>query len=365
MPTIEELRTLQSKSLEEKVQISLGRIGEWYLRNENKCRVSFSGGKDSTVVSDLCAKWCKIIGQPLLLAYADTGLEYPEIRKHVLEFPKYIEKTYGIECKLDVIRPSMRFDEVIKKYGYPMISKEVSHIVYYAKKSEEKGRKSWATEMINGERMFGSQKSLYNIERYKELANVDFRISDICCAKMKKEPFDKFDKANGRLPITGQMASESRRRTQKWLKNGCNAFDVKHKVSNPISFWTEQDVLLYLKKGNMPIASVYGEIVYRDNDEQCRIEEDGCAICNGTLCTTGCDRTGCVFCGFGLHLEKGETRFERLKRTHPKQYAYCIGGGAYDEDGLWKPDKNGLGFGHVFDVLNEIYGEDFVRYGKE
>lgn len=87
---------------------------------------------------------------------------------------------------------------------------------------------------------------------------------------------------------------------------------------------------------------------------------DDCSQCK--LCTTGCRRTGCVFCGFGAHLEKDETRFQRLKRTHPKLYSYCIYGGAYDSDGIWKPDKNGLGMKHAFDELNKIYGENFIRY---
>ena len=103
--------------------------------------------------------------------------------------------------------------------------------------------------------------------------------------------------------------------------------------------------------------------------------------CN--LKCTGCKRTGCVFCGFGFHAEKkGETRFQRLARTHPRQYEYSIGGGqwvdnpAYDPvapeyDGEWKnwnpkkiwvPSKKGLGMGKVFDMANEIYGKDFYRY---
>lgn len=81
------------------------------------------------------------------------------------------------------------------------------------------------------------------------------------------------------------------------------------------------------------------------------------------LKTTGCHRTGCIYCPFGAHLEKGETRYQRLAKTHPRQYAFCIGGGAYDPaDGLWKPDKDGLGLGHVFDEINKIYGEAFLRY---
>ena len=102
----------------------------------------------------------------------------------------------------------------------------------------------------------------------------------------------------------------------------------------------------YIKENNIPIASVYGDIDYCGTDK---------------LCTTGCARTGCIFCAFGAHLEKGESRFERLKRTHPRQYEYCIGGGEYVND-VWQPNKQGLGMGHVFDELNKIYGDGFIKY---
>lgn len=97
----------------------------------------------------------------------------------------------------------------------------------------------------------------------------------------------------------------------------------------------------------IPIASVYGDIVYKDD---------------GKLYTTGCNRTGCIFCAFGCHLEKEPSRFQRLKQTHPRQYEYCINGGAYGDDGIWKPNSEGLGMGHVFDELNELYGENFIKY---
>ena len=114
-----------------------------------------------------------------------------------------------------------------------------------------------------------------------------------------------------------------------------------------MSFWTEQDVLQYIKQNGIPIASVYGDIVYKDD---------------GKLYTTGCNRTGCIFCAFGCHLEKEPSRFQRLKQTHPRQYEYCINGGAYGDDGIWKPNSEGLGMGHVFDELNKLYGENFVKY---
>ena len=68
-----------------------------------------------------------------------------------------------------------------------------------------------------------------------------------------------------------------------------------------------------------------------------------------------------MFCGFGCHLEK-ESRWLQLKKTHPRQYEYCIGGGEYNGDGIWQPNSKGLGLGHCFDVLNEIYGKGFIKY---
>ena len=126
-----------------------------------------------------------------------------------------------------------------------------------------------------------------------------------------------------------------------------------------MSFWTEQDVLEYIKAEGIAIAPVYGDIVTVDGDG---FEYAQTLLSECKYKTTGCSRTGCIFCGFGAHLDKGESRFQRLKRTHPKQYDYCMGGGAYDTDGLWKPTKEGLGMAHCIDELCKIYGPDFIKY---
>ena len=97
------------------------------------------------------------------------------------------------------------------------------------------------------------------------------------------------------MPITGQMANESRLRTQQWLRNGCNGFDMKSPVSNPMSFWFEQDVLLYIKLHNIKIASVYGDIVNDDGTEfDVEKYKDGGIfdLDRPLLKTTGCSRTG-------------------------------------------------------------------------
>ena len=199
-------------------------------------------------------------------------------------------------------------------------------------------------------------RSMYSQEKYKFLLFSPFEISNQCCNVMKKEPAHKYHKETGRNPITGQMASESRLRTQKWMQNGCNGYDLKIPTSNPMAFWTEQDVLLYIKENNIQICEVYGEIV---EDTSGTNEVEGQLTISDIdgfedmelfdakrlpLKTTGCSRTGCMFCGFGCHLEKdGEGRFERMKETHPKQYDYIM-----------RPkEQGGLNYKEVIDWINE------------
>lgn len=105
------------------------------------CYVSFSGGKDSTVLADLTARFCKEYGYKLILLFINTGLEYPEIQKHVKEFHKYLENKYEMEIELVIKRPEMRFDQVLKEYGYPVISKEVAQIVREARIGLKKRRR--------------------------------------------------------------------------------------------------------------------------------------------------------------------------------------------------------------------------------
>lgn len=171
---------------------------------------------------------------------------------------------------------------------------------------------------------------------------------------LKKSPAKKYGKQTGRVPIIGTMASESRLRYLKWLQHGCNAFDKNSPSSQPLSFWTEQDILLYLKKYDIPYCSVYGDIVTCDADGNTYdMPNDYIDVISDSapkLQTTNCNRTGCIFCMFGCHLEEEPNRFQRLKETHPKQYEYCINGGEY-VDGKWKPSKEGLGLGKVLDYI--------------
>ena len=115
MPTKDNLKYFQSMPLEIKLGMTRNRIREWVREfGTNGVYVSFSGGKDSTVLLHIVREMYPDIEA----VFVDTGLEYPEIRRFVKTFDN-----------VTILRPKMRFDEVIRRYGYPIISKEVSYCV--------------------------------------------------------------------------------------------------------------------------------------------------------------------------------------------------------------------------------------------
>ena len=353
LPSRDDLKYFQAMPLEVKVAMTKTRIREWVKEySTDGVYVSFSGGKDSTVLLHIVRE----LYPNVEAVFVDTGLEYPEIREFV--------KTFS---NVTILRPKMRFDEVIKKYGYPLISKEVGECVFQGRKCLVNGSKySYRLKKLFGTATDkNGNKTLFCKEKYKPLLYTDFICGSYCCNIMKKNPAKAFVKKTDKKPITAQMASESKLREQQWLRNGCNGFEMGSPISNPISFWTEQDVLQYIKQNDLSIASVYGDIV--DESQVVKLgneifeQQSMFEGCDGKLTTTGCERTGCMFCGFGCHLEK-ESRWLQLKKTHPRQYEYCIGGGEYNDNGIWQPNSKGLGLGHCFDALNEIYGEGFIKY---
>lgn len=320
--TRDQLILFQNMPLDIKIAKSKLRIQEWYEAFDGDVYISFSGGKDSTVLLHLV----RSLYPNVVAVFIDTGLEYPEIRKFTKGFENVIP-----------LKPKKAFKEVIQVKGYPIISKEVARAVKYARKNEGKSANHFVKK-LNGELIFNGEKSRYNMSTWKFLLDAPFKISSDCCDEMKKKPFKEFEKASGLKPFVGTMASESRQRNQAWLKTGCNAFESKNQVSKPLSFWTEQDILKYIKMNNLDIAEVYGEVIEKDR-QTCMIEE----ITEWEL--TGCSRTGCMFCMFGCHLEKPVNRFETMKLTHPKQYDYC----------MRSFDEGGLGLAKVLDYINVTY----------
>lgn len=326
-----DLKQMQSVPLEGKIIMTKERIRQWYEYWNGMVYVSFSGGKDSTVLKHIVDS----MYDDVPAVFVNTGLEYPEIQR----FAKS-------QKNVTVIRPDLRFDEVIKKYGYPVISKEVADAVHDAKMNIPRGK-----ETLRVRQLKGLTSGRFDKSKWLFLVDAPFDIDDECCYAMKKKPIKQYNKRTGRKAIIGTMASESQQRLKNWLRRGCNAFDAKEPTSQPLSFWTEQDILHYLKKYNVPYCSVYGDIVYQDADGN---KYDEALFDEAPLTTTGCKRTGCIFCMFGYHLENEPNRFQRLKETHSKQYNYCINGGEM-VDGKWQPSKEGLGLGRVLDYIGVKY----------
>ena len=338
------LKELQALPLNRKIAITQARIIQWFNFWEGDVYVSFSGGKDSTVLLDLVIKTIKAIDPTfeVPVVFSNTGLEYPEIQR----FAKSKGATF--------VTPKMNIVEVIRNYGYPLISKEVSSAIYYARRirpytseggaelqvhNAQAARTSWnqirqvSAEVTRKQRSNGwncktndlrtgasgggktsseplsesgtncltkesthvvqkdirrkelmgtmgssdcSTKSKFNKKKWLPLVELPALISHKCCDVMKKSPIGIYQRATHNKPYLGTMAEESIMRRQAWIRTGCNAFEGRKPSSQPLSFWTEQDILEYIRTYQIEICSVYGDIV----------EEDG------VLCTTGCSRTG-------------------------------------------------------------------------
>ena len=226
---LNELRILQNYPLEMKIERTKQRIREWVdYYGENGTYISFSGGKDSTVLLDIV----RSIYPNIEAVFINTGLEYPEIYKFVKTFKN-----------VTILKPEMNFKQVINTYGYPVISKENSQYIYEIRHSTKKMRQR---------RLYGDSKGRFKLpNKYHYLIDAPFEISNKCCEVMKKRPVKKFEKETGKVPIIGTMAEESSLRQQSYLQHGCNAFESKRPVSTPLGFWKQQEIQKTKKRLNI------------------------------------------------------------------------------------------------------------------
>jgi 3'-phosphoadenosine 5'-phosphosulfate sulfotransferase (PAPS reductase)/FAD synthetase len=268
-----QLKQRQGQPLEIKEQMTAARIKAYYEKLNGEVYVSFSGGKDSTVLLHQVRRMYPNVPA----VFIDTGLEYPEIR----DFVKTVDNVIWL-------KPKIPFTQVIKKYGYPVISKENAQKIREIRETK--------SEKLKNKRLYGDEKGNGKLsERWRFLINAPFKISDRCCHVMKKEPVKKYEKETGRGAIVGTMAVDSSLRETAYLQHGCNSFEGRP-MSTPMAFWLESDVWDYIKKYNLQYSKIYDK---------------------------GYLRTGCMFCMFGMHLDK-DSRFDRMKITHPQIYDYCM-----------------------------------------
>lgn len=284
----QELYRLQALPLDEKIAIAQKAIREFVEHfGVDGIYISFSGGKDSTVLIHLCRQ----LYPDLVGLYSDTGLEFPEIR----DFVQTLDN-------ITIVTPKMHHREMLKKCGYPVVSKEQAEWIYRIRSGTSSGAIQKAFYGLN---LDGTPTRFKLSEQWKYLLNAPFNIGSGCCKEMKLKPIAEYVKKTGRVPIMGTTASESALRAQKFMQYGFYNLEGKKAQCTPMSIWTDDDVWEYIRRFNLPYCKIYD---------------------------MGYDRTGCVFCMFGAHLDKEPNRFQKLQRTHPDLWRYCMK--PYDDGGL-------------------------------
>lgn len=278
--TKQELWERQKWTLEQKIDHAVGAVEAFAAaKGWENVYVSYSGGKDSTVLLDLVRRFLK---PDIRAIFCNTGNEWPEIMR-------FVRQTEGVEW----IKPKMTPEQVFEKYGFPLVSKEQSRYIREAKNS--KG------EILRQRRLHGCDKDGNKkfgsiAQKWKFLVSENFEVSEQCCNKLKKDPFHALSK-QGMFPIMGIMAGESKMRESMYVKRGgCNSFEGKRAASHPMSIWTDEDVWSYIKKFGVKYCDIYDQ---------------------------GADRTGCVFCGFGAN-RKDDNRFVLLNENYPRLYDKCM-----------------------------------------
>jgi len=255
--TNKELQERLHWNLEQKVDHSLYII-ENFLAQFPEAIVSFSGGLDSTMLLYLT----RIVDKDRKGCFVNTTNEHFEI----IKFVRTVEN-------INTIFPKINFTQVIEKYGFPLISKEVSECLWEIRYTKSEKLKNLRLHKLPN--------------KYKYLLNTEFDVCHKCCYFLKKAPFKKINK-NGSL--VGTLASESYLRKSDYLRVG-GCINEKKKQANPLSIWTKKDIWKFVRKNNIPYCDVY------DKGEQ---------------------STGCAYCGFGIQFDK--QRFYRLKQREPKRY---------------------------------------------
>lgn len=317
----ENFLNMVNQPYEMKGAFSKKRVYQWWKHYNGMVYVSFSGGLDSCVLAYIVCRAMMeydlkryeynektddyIEKRDVHLVFSNTGLEFPEIRKHTVFFTEWLQKEFPeLEIVREAIRPKMKFKEVVKKYGFPLVSKNVTLIVHKLRHGNLSPK--YRNYLLNGDERgkFGKLA-----EKWKFLINAPFDINNTCCEKMKHEPMRRYQKKTGRYPIIGVTQDESMWRKRTYNKTGCNDYNSKaNPQSKPIGFWNKQEVLRYAYEHHIPICSVYGDIVCR----------------NGIWDTTREKRTGCMACGFGCDQECEPNRFQRMQTMYPKHYKYFM-----------------------------------------
>lgn len=292
----------------------------------------------------------------LFLFLKSIGIDAPGISVSFLEDTSIqkVHRELGIEGLKPIVKETKEDGSpvywtkplVIKELGFPVLSKEIASKIELLQIPTEKNA-TVRHAIVTGEtgayggyqkhsRMKLSQKWLEKFGGYEneregtDYGVPDFKVSSRCCYYLKERPCDLWAKEHHSAPYLGLMASEGGRRAKSLKMNGCNYFGASTIRSAPFAIFQRDDLLRLARELDVPVPAIYGTIEERED---------------GTLYTTGAERTGCSMCGFGIQLEKRPHRFDKLRERNPKEWERMMTHLVQREDGSW------YGWGHVLDYI--------------
>lgn len=259
----------------------------------------------------------------LLLFLRKIGIDVPAISVSALE-DRSIQKIHK-DLGVISIMPGKPKVQILQEYGFPVISKRIAGRIDTLQHPTEKN-KTVRHAIITGEcgaqghyaknsRMKLPQKWLELFAGYEndnEGVNYQiapFLVSNKCCLYMKEQPCEKWAKRHSSRPFLGLMASEGGQREEALVEHGCNYFGKTTIRSAPFAPFLRQDLLQLALDLKAPVPEIYGEIAMKPD---------------GTLYTTGAQRTGCSMCGFGVHMETRPHRFDQLRMRNPKEWEFWM-----------------------------------------
>lgn len=270
------------------------RIETLYHDTDGKCYVSFSGGKDSTVILALikmCEQIYTLPPDAIPAVFCNTGIELGA----TVDFVKWVKDNYYPNVQAIRPDPKRPFDWIVKNKGKPIKSKLKSENIG----KMQHGENPYYLQQLLGDDT-GHYKSTKIANKDMHILHPDFdiEVSNKCCDILKKDPFKKYDKVKGILgKLIGERAAEGGARKtnmeNRLAKGGkaCTRYRNGLITKMPLIDWTDQDIEDFIKDYNVPLSKAYTE--------------------------QGYDRTGCFLCPYSLHLRDN---LVKLNKYEPLRY---------------------------------------------
>lgn len=215
---------------------------------EGNFYISFSGGKDSTIIHYLID--LALPNNEIPRVFINTGIEYVDI-------VKFVKSLAASDPRFAIISPTKPISQVLEKYGYPFKSKEFSRKLGIFQKHGDASK--YIKLYLGGLKKDGTKSKFVcpNCLRYQFSHDFDIKVSDQCCYELKKNPAHKWAKDNNKpISILGLRQAEG---GQRQNHKGCAVFDkdgslIKFKPLNPISDEWEEE---FIERNNIRLCNLY------------------------------------------------------------------------------------------------------------